>query len=228
MDISSRSRNKAEILQTILLSYNIQESGEWKDMSDTSKYHLCLLISMLSRSSSPITPINRSTGSCWSIADRSLSLNSSDQRSIRRSDRNVRSLRIPGDDKQETREVQDNQQTNVGLAILHHAYGKDDGNDTEVSTGFATSFASSFTSISHEEQISPQCQPKMPRSPPSPSSSRKFKKHVPSSKSRSIIALSVRLLMMPDQPDEPKARPRTQGHSGHAAYVLRASHRAQA
>ncbi|KAH6645732.1 hypothetical protein BKA67DRAFT_541888 [Truncatella angustata] len=75
-----------------------------------------------------------------------------------------------------TQETQDSQQTNVELAILHHAYGEDDADDTEVTTGFATSFASSFTSVSREEQLRSQRQPKMPRSPPSPSYTRQFKR----------------------------------------------------
>ncbi|KAG5801102.1 hypothetical protein H9Q74_011604 [Fusarium xylarioides] len=71
----------------------------------------------------------------------------------------------PDDDDQET------QETKIGLGILQ-TYGKDDAadqerdlsrRDTEASTAFATSFASSLTS-----DLS---QPKLPRTPPSPSSS---------------------------------------------------------
>ncbi|KAI0120608.1 hypothetical protein BJ170DRAFT_704721 [Xylariales sp. AK1849] len=74
------------------------------------------------------------------------------------------------DDDQET------QETNVGLAILHHTYGEDDANHAEVSVGFATSFTSSFTSVGSEDHLR---RPKMPRSPPSPSSLRHFKKRGP-------------------------------------------------
>ncbi|KAG5751275.1 hypothetical protein H9Q70_006075 [Fusarium xylarioides] len=79
----------------------------------------------------------------------------------------------PDDDDQET------QETKIGLGILQ-TYGKDDAadqerdlsrRDTEASTAFATSFASSLTS-----DLS---QPKLPRTPPSPSSSRVHKKRGP-------------------------------------------------
>ncbi|KAL7792574.1 hypothetical protein V8C37DRAFT_402301 [Trichoderma ceciliae] len=79
----------------------------------------------------------------------------------------------PEEDDQET------QETNAGLAILHHGYGKDDADNTEVSTDFAASFTSSFTSVSREDHLRSQRQPKLPRSPPSPSSSRQVKKRGP-------------------------------------------------
>lgn len=79
----------------------------------------------------------------------------------------------PEDDELGTQETQD---VNVGLAILHDGYGKDAADDTEVSAGFAASFTSSFTSVSREDH--PRRQPKPPRSPPSPSSSRLVKKRV--------------------------------------------------
>lgn len=78
----------------------------------------------------------------------------------------------PEDDDQET------QETKVGLGI-RHSHGEDDTEDqergfscldTEASTAFATSFASSITEVS---------QPKLPRTPPSPSSSRVRKKRGP-------------------------------------------------
>ncbi|KAF4449536.1 hypothetical protein F53441_7195 [Fusarium austroafricanum] len=73
---------------------------------------------------------------------------------------------------QETEETQDTHQTNVGLAILNYAYGKDDEDSADVSTGFAASLTPSFTSATQEGPLHPKPPPKLPRSPPSPSSTR--------------------------------------------------------
>ncbi|KAI1865945.1 uncharacterized protein JN550_007923 [Neoarthrinium moseri] len=78
------------------------------------------------------------------------------------------------DDEEKTQEIQETQQSNVGLAI--HTYGDDDVDDAGDSTCFATSFTSSFTSTSREEHLRSQRPPKMPRSPPSPSSTRQSKR----------------------------------------------------
>ncbi|KAF5020417.1 hypothetical protein F66182_7544 [Fusarium sp. NRRL 66182] len=83
-----------------------------------------------------------------------------------------------GDD-QDTEETQDTHQANVELAILNRAYGKDDGDGTDVSAGFATSFTSSLTSASQKGPLHPKLPPKLPRSPPSPSSTRQPKKRGP-------------------------------------------------
>ncbi|KAL7925938.1 hypothetical protein ACQKWADRAFT_329002 [Trichoderma austrokoningii] len=82
----------------------------------------------------------------------------------------------PEDDEPETQETQN---ANVGLAILHDEHGKDATDDTEISAGFAASFTSSITSVSREDH--PRRQPKPSHSPPSPSSRRLAKKHVPRS-----------------------------------------------
>lgn len=73
---------------------------------------------------------------------------------------------------------QDTQETNVGLAILHHA-GKDDAGKPEMSMDIAASFTSSFTSAGREDNLRSQRKPKLPRSPPSPSSTRQAKKRGP-------------------------------------------------
>ncbi len=71
------------------------------------------------------------------------------------------------------------QETNhVGLAIIHHAYGKDEDNAKPLAD-FAASFASSFASVAREDHLHPQGRPKLPRSPPSPSSPRQAKKRGP-------------------------------------------------
>jgi hypothetical protein len=75
--------------------------------------------------------------------------------------------------------TQETQRSSFGLAIFHPAYGEEDADNTEVSTGLATSFTSSFTSASREDHSRCQRQPKMPRSPPSPSSTRHPKKRAP-------------------------------------------------
>ncbi len=80
------------------------------------------------------------------------------------------------DEDQQTQETQETQETNVGLAILHQEYDKDDANENEASMGFATSFTSSFTSTSREDPLRSQRQPKLPRTPPSPSSTRAKKR----------------------------------------------------
>jgi hypothetical protein len=76
------------------------------------------------------------------------------------------------EDDQEIQETQGN----AGLAILHQPYGMDDGDDSEVSTGFATSFASSFTSVGRGDPLHSRRQPQAPRTPPSPSSTRAKKR----------------------------------------------------
>ncbi len=76
----------------------------------------------------------------------------------------------PDENEQET------QETDVGLAILHQPYGMDGADDTEVSASFAASFASSFTSVSREDLPHSRRQPKPPRTPPSPSSTRARKR----------------------------------------------------
>ncbi len=73
----------------------------------------------------------------------------------------------PEDDDHETQETQE---TCVGLAILDQPNGKGDAAD------FATSFASSFTSVSHQDPLHFQRPPKLPRTPPSPSSTRAKKR----------------------------------------------------
>lgn len=76
------------------------------------------------------------------------------------------------------------QETNVGLAILRHGYGEDDAEygvfsqlETEASTAFETSFASSITTeFGRKDHMPAQRRPNLPRSPPSPSSPRQYKK----------------------------------------------------
>ncbi|KAL7919194.1 hypothetical protein ACQKWADRAFT_210330 [Trichoderma austrokoningii] len=69
-------------------------------------------------------------------------------------------------------EAQETQESNVGLAILHQPYGKD-ADDTGASIDLAMSFASSFTSVSREDPPHHGRQKsKLPRTPPSPSSTR--------------------------------------------------------
>jgi hypothetical protein len=75
-----------------------------------------------------------------------------------------------GDDNDD--ETQQTQGTNVGLAILEQPYDGEDGDDTDVPTHFTTSFTSSFTSLSHDSSQ----HPKLPRTPPSPSTPRPFKR----------------------------------------------------
>jgi hypothetical protein len=66
-------------------------------------------------------------------------------------------------------EGQESQETDVGPAIFH---GRDDADDAEVSAGLATSFTSSFISIVRNGHLGAQRRSKIPRSPPSPSSTR--------------------------------------------------------
>lgn len=72
--------------------------------------------------------------------------------------------------------------TNVGLAIIDQECSQNDTKEqcTEVPTDFTASFASSFTSnLSGMPSTRPESDPKLPHSPPSPSSPRRYKKHAP-------------------------------------------------
>ena len=86
------------------------------------------------------------------------------------------------DDESEIVEPESTEMTKVGLAIIDNGRLEYDQEDeaTQVPSDFATSLVSSFASTCGDRPMTPTCSkhPKLPHSPPSPASPRRYKKRV--------------------------------------------------